>query len=222
MTGTPDAHHGELLEDEGVLLSPSTDPTVEGEIRYSSGALKAKDGTGVFNLRTGGPHAPTHHEDGSDELLAQDLGSGEAPEGQLLRTDGTGGWDLVDYVPGYPAALEYASDNTTSTTTSSTFQVKLTYTTANLALGHYLVFAQAVLSGSANNTETEGQFLVGATIVQTLAARLSRVGAEFALFSMYVLDEVSGPQTFTIQYRKSGGSGSASIRDARVIMWRLF
>ncbi len=62
MTGTPDAHHGELLEDEGIVLSASTDPTVNGEIRYSSGEFKAKDAIGVFALRGGGSLTAEQHK----------------------------------------------------------------------------------------------------------------------------------------------------------------
>lgn len=169
-----------------------------------------------------GLHAATHHQSGSDQIDAQDLGSGAAPFGKLLQADGFGGWDLVDYVPGYPAALEYSSDDTVSTTTSVTFVTKLLHTTADLDLGHYLVFAQAVLSGSANNTETEGQVLLdGTTVIQSVTARLSRTDAEFVMMTMYVLDEISGVHTIAIRYRKSGGSGSASIRSARIILWRI-
>jgi len=47
------------------------------------------------DARTPIAHATTHEQGGSDELLAQDLGSGVGGAGQLLETDGTGGWNLV-------------------------------------------------------------------------------------------------------------------------------
>jgi len=40
-------------------------------------------------------HASTHEQGGSDELTVQNLGSGAAPSGQLLETDGTGGFSLI-------------------------------------------------------------------------------------------------------------------------------
>lgn len=223
MTQTPDRFPG-LLQEEGILLDPAAAaPTQAGEIRYYSGAFQLRDGAGTYNPRTGGPHATTHHKGGSDELIVQLLASGgTTPSGKSLQSDGANGWSLVDYVPGYPAALEYSSSDILSTTTSSTFQVKHSHVTADLSLGHYLIFAQGVLSGTANNTETEGRIMLdGTTTVQSVSARLSRVNAEFPMVTLYVLDDFSGVHTFTIEYRKSGGSGSSTIRDARVILWRI-
>jgi len=54
MAKTPDRFPGER-EDEGLLLDEdSVEPTQNGEMKYVSGSFKAKDGTGVFNLRSGG------------------------------------------------------------------------------------------------------------------------------------------------------------------------
>lgn len=44
---------------------------------------------------TTSPHASSHSASGSDEILAQDLGSGSsAASGQFMITDGSGGWGL--------------------------------------------------------------------------------------------------------------------------------
>lgn len=54
MPRTPDRRPGEL-EDEGILLEDTgADPTTTGGIRYNAGSFKMRDGTGVFNPRTGG------------------------------------------------------------------------------------------------------------------------------------------------------------------------
>jgi hypothetical protein len=51
---TPDRSPG-ASDEEGIILSnEGVDPAVVGEIRLNGTDLKAKDGTGVFNLRTGG------------------------------------------------------------------------------------------------------------------------------------------------------------------------
>ncbi len=54
-------------------------------------ALEAGGGGG------GGPHATTHEDGGSDEVTAQNLGSGSAPVDKVMVTDGGGGWTLEDY-----------------------------------------------------------------------------------------------------------------------------
>ena len=62
MPGTPDRFPG-VREDEGVLLEDAgVDPTQVGEIRLNGSDLKAKDGTGVFNLRSGSGITVTQHE----------------------------------------------------------------------------------------------------------------------------------------------------------------
>lgn len=53
MTQTPDRFPGAREEDEVVFTQDTVDPEVEGAVRYVSGAFKAKDSTGVFDLRAG-------------------------------------------------------------------------------------------------------------------------------------------------------------------------
>jgi hypothetical protein len=50
---TPDRFPGES-DEEGIRLEDvGVDPTVVGEIVFNTSAFKAKDGTGVFDLRSG-------------------------------------------------------------------------------------------------------------------------------------------------------------------------
>lgn len=41
-------------------------------------------------------HASSHEDGGSDELTAQNLGSGAAASGKIMESDGSGGWNLID------------------------------------------------------------------------------------------------------------------------------
>lgn len=50
---TPDRFPGALGEEEVILETQTEDPSSEGAVRYVSGSFRAKDGTGVFNLRSG-------------------------------------------------------------------------------------------------------------------------------------------------------------------------
>lgn len=58
---TPDRFPGSREEDELVLEEQSTDPTEVGAIRNVSGALKAKDSVGVFDLRSGSGLSAAQH-----------------------------------------------------------------------------------------------------------------------------------------------------------------
>jgi len=50
---TPDRFPGSLGEEEIVLEEQIENPSVEGAVRYVNGSFKAKDETGVFDLRSG-------------------------------------------------------------------------------------------------------------------------------------------------------------------------
>jgi hypothetical protein len=54
MPRTPDRNPG-VSDEEGIVLSDEgVEPAVVGEVRYNGGAFRMRDGTGVFDPRTGG------------------------------------------------------------------------------------------------------------------------------------------------------------------------
>lgn len=53
MVRTPDRYPGAREEEEVQFQEQSTDPTVEGAVRYVSGSFRMLDGTGVFDPRAG-------------------------------------------------------------------------------------------------------------------------------------------------------------------------
>jgi hypothetical protein len=60
---TPDRHPGPTEEDESLILQDGgVDPTVVGQILLNGTDFKAKDGVGVFNLRSGSGLTPSAHE----------------------------------------------------------------------------------------------------------------------------------------------------------------
>lgn len=68
MPGTPDARHGELLEDDGILLGTTPGATVQGEIRYTGSRFSMYDASGEYDPRSGGGISPTQHRD-LDQLV---------------------------------------------------------------------------------------------------------------------------------------------------------
>jgi hypothetical protein len=54
MSKTPDRHPGPLYEDEEIVLQErETDPDIVGAMRRVGGSIRARDASGVFNLRQG-------------------------------------------------------------------------------------------------------------------------------------------------------------------------
>jgi hypothetical protein len=51
-----------LIEEEIVLGDQTEDPSTEGGVRYVSGSFRAKDGSGVFNLRSGSGLSESQHK----------------------------------------------------------------------------------------------------------------------------------------------------------------
>jgi hypothetical protein len=61
MPVTPDRFPGSREEDEIIFEENSSDPGDVGAIRYVSGGFRAKDGIGVFDLRSGGGITEAQH-----------------------------------------------------------------------------------------------------------------------------------------------------------------
>lgn len=59
---TPDRRPGPSDEEAVIFEDTATDPTLVGEIRRNGNDLKAKDGTGVFNLRSGAGLTADQHK----------------------------------------------------------------------------------------------------------------------------------------------------------------
>lgn len=61
MTTTPDRFPGPQEEEELIVTSQDADPEIAGAIRYVSGSFRAKDGDGVFDLRSGSGLSESGH-----------------------------------------------------------------------------------------------------------------------------------------------------------------
>ena len=105
MPRSPDAAEGPLYEEKIIFEEQSSPPANPGELSYHDGSFEGVDDVGLFNLRDVQPHAVTHEDDGDDELTVQNLGSGAADGGLTFQSDGAGGVQLTEVVPGYPAAF---------------------------------------------------------------------------------------------------------------------
>lgn len=82
---TPDTFPGPLEEEEIQLEERSTDPDLEGAIRYVSGSFKLKDNLGVFNPRSGGGGITESDHNSLDTLLHWLV---ETNYQEIVRTEG--------------------------------------------------------------------------------------------------------------------------------------
>jgi len=108
-----------------------------------------------------------------------------------------------------------------STTTSATFQTKVTLTTPSLT-GTYRVGWTSVVDNSNKNSETEVRLqnttdasTVGTTQIYTTNPTSLRLGAS----GFGEITFSGAAKTFEIQYRATGAT--AGIQDARIEIWRV-
>jgi len=151
------------------------------------------------------------------------VGSGAFDEDLILITDGAGGWDTQEK-PGaaFGTQLTTAESEGLSSTSSGTYQQKLTMTTPDLPEGEYLLLFQMLVSGTSNNTRTEVRVhLDNTTNIAEFIVRLVIASGAYQSSGHKVLMSFSGVHTFDIDYRKDGGSGSAQISWARLAFWRI-
>ena len=73
MPTTPDRFPGPREDEELILETNAPDPTTAGAIRYNGSAFRARDATGVFDVRSGSGISEAQHEvlDTLTHLLAE-------------------------------------------------------------------------------------------------------------------------------------------------------
>lgn len=96
MTTTPDRFPGPQEEEELIVTPQDSDPETEGAIRYVSGSFRAKDGDGVFDLRSGSGLSESQHlvldqlvHSLDENHIEEYLYSGNKVTNVIYWTDGT-------------------------------------------------------------------------------------------------------------------------------------
>lgn len=111
----------------------------------------------------------------------------------------------------------YQESDALSTTTSSTFQNKVTFTTTSLPSGTYRLGYTCEISNASNGVLTELQVTLGGS---TVALPTMEADNDFLLFGGFVHRSLSGVVTANMNYRAATG-GTAQIRRARLELWRV-
>lgn len=201
----------DYLESRGVALQNDTsdDETVI-LTRDASNRMTVKDAeitsaTTIRELRT-----------------LQNLYTGVAEAGKTPQTDGAGGITLADVVSGYPPSFSTALSDTVETWTLSDWKEKVSVTTPSLELGSYVIFAQAILSGSKSNAQYEVRSRFDDTdVIGSQSAQAGVAFSEQLFFTHTIKNSISGAHTIDIDFRMAAGSGYVSIRSARITYWRV-
>lgn len=117
--------------------------------------------------------------------------------------------------------LATARSDGVSSTTSSTFQLKLNLNVTGIAAGTYILHYTFVSAGSAASTEIEMRVRRDDTtdsliITSTPGTEVENVDGGLDFFTL-----TDGTHDFDIEFRLAGGSGTASIEQARLALQRI-
>lgn len=140
----------------------------------------------------------------------------------LNGADGPTGASGVTGPAGFPGSVygshyHYAESNTESSTTSTTYQVKTTFTTESLPLGEYRIDYSSEC-GSSSSGIVEVQVDVDGTVIADYTLEND---TDWPSLSGFQDINISGVNTVTLSYRANHSSQIAKIRRARISLFRI-
>jgi hypothetical protein len=140
----------------------------------------------------------------------------------VLTFDGTG-W--IAQAPSsavvFGSEFQETSSEGTSATTSGTFQEKLSMTTTNLPLGKYRIGWTCETVNSSTSGRTEVRVQLNNTITLGQPGIETEDDEDWVPFTGYKYETFSGVQQIDIDYRVDDTAATASIRRARLELWRV-
>lgn len=110
------------------------------------------------------------------------------------------------------------------TTSSTSYQQRWRYSTANLPAGTYILFAFAEVGTDATSAGPIVNARIQINDTTTLAQGIVKPGVEGARVPMggaFHLAGISGVQNIDFDIRKVSGVGSVAMENARVVLWRV-
>lgn len=126
-------------------------------------------------------------------------------------------------LPGILSEVQYAIDEANSSTTSTTYQTKLTLTTSSLIGGDYALWWYIRNSTSAANKDFQLQILDGSTQIAYYQARYALASSEQPFSGVYIMSNISENtiKTFYMQYARIAANTTLTVNSARFIFFRL-
>lgn len=140
-----------------------------------------------------------------------------------IQTNDSAPWMWEKLNPGgfFGSELHHITDVTLSSTSSTSWQTKLTLTTGALPLGDYFVVAFTVISGTSVGTEVASRLVWDAAERASVLAKPGVADGQVAFTPYDILVNTSGVHSINVDWRKAGGGGAAVIHGARITLWRL-
>jgi hypothetical protein len=218
-----------------LTLAASDIITLRGDVTSGSGGYTtATGGVGlqIFSVGANGAQGATGAQGpagSGSTVIVQDSGSTVAggPHstlnfiGAIAAADAGGGVATISTVFG--ADFQSAVNVARATTTSGTFVTRTSLTTPQLT-GTYLVQWMAVVDASATNRRVEAQLLdvtSSATVGEIQIAEPKDTRNRIRVGAFFTETFSGSAKQWDITYRINGGSGTAGIAQATIMIWRV-
>lgn len=153
----------------------------------------------------------------------------DCPKGSLIICDcnwyrkvDDGATTNVEPAGQFGNCYKYAESLSRSTTTSTSWQTKLTLVTGTLT-GKYLVFFHCAVDHSTVADDVQARFretVAGVNIGPEYSMEMKEDWDIRPVDGFAPIDFSNESKTFAIQYRQQRG-GTAGIQDARIVMWKV-
>lgn len=124
--------------------------------------------------------------------------------------------------PVFGSLFEFAKDDTQSSTNQQTPQTKVKLTTSALPLGNYIVQSYIELSGNRTNRSVNTQLLLNTTTVLSESQKEAKDTSDYIGYSSFdILENISGVQVFDLVFFSEASNTIASVRRARIFLYRI-
>lgn len=220
MGATPDRFPGPREETEIQFEEDTEVPSTAGYMKYVNGEFQFVDSTGLYDPRRV-LHASEHEKSGDDIISLLQLSSSGGTEYQAIEVDDSGGFRYADAVYGLAPEFDFGTSLDEETTTSGTWIEKFSFTTKTLPLGTYLVLTQATIQGSLSSTGVGVRAQIDGSTIGSITSPTGIALGDSQFFAHKVCETFSGIHQIDIDYMKSAGGGSVTIRDCRVTLWKI-
>ncbi len=215
--------HDDDLGVYGSVPAGYTDPDGLGSIVTSGGGNGCSMGC-AFKLLSG----TVAENPGAFDVTDADEGGSATI---IIRSGANGGgstdfdWVELPQVLGvFGTQYQTAASLGTSSTTSATFQEKLSFTTSNLPAGDYVIFWNTEIGNNDEETAVEQRVQLDNSLdLNEIKPQVGRetVGEWSHEGSGHSVQTLTGVHDIDIDFNTGGEGGTAFIREARITLWRV-
>lgn len=233
------------IEAQGVdAVTEIQTETMNGNITVSTGGiatLKTDILTGDIDVAAGGrifgivdihigTITPTDPDDprvngifggvrrGNWRVAVETLITPETDIEKVLHPDGAG---MVEWLSGFGSRYQFEASEGESSTTSETYQNKVTLTTPSIPAGDYRISSFAEVANDSGDKPVEARVLVDSTTINTEIFYAPKFTDAFlSIDSFNLLTLTAGVHVIEFDFRATSEGGTAKIRRARLEIFR--